>query len=320
MDRKRFIGYGAATLAGSMMPGIKGEGSAAGLNGTEEMENEQRGSHLDMIRESFTFRKIDLHNHINTTNRTASMIDESCERLGIDWTACSNLRGDTSDQLFGNTREEMRGLNDVVLDGMRQYPDRILGSCFVNPGLTKESLEEIERCVDQGMVMVGEQYDSYKINDPVYYPIIEKCIDLNVPMMMHAVGTLGNWRPDFWRHGDNPMSTSNAEDFIDVSERYPEAMIICGHVGGGGDWEHMISMLREAPTIYMGTSGSVCDDRMIDMAVEYLGADRVLYSTDVNYENSVGKIMDADLTDEERKMIFFDNFNNLLKPAGNNVN
>lgn len=311
MDRKRFLGYGAAALAGSMMPGISGESSAATLSGTEEMEGEQRGNHMDMIRESFTYRKIDLHNHINESSRSAALIDESCERLGIDWTACSNLRG--------RTPQQMREHNDVVLDAMRQFPNRILGSCYVNPGWPKEALEEIDRCIDQGMVLVGEQYDSYKINDPVYYPIIEKCIDLKVPIMMHAAATLGNWRPEFWRHGDNPLSTSTAEDFIDVSERYPEAMVICGHVGGGGDWEHMISVLREAPTIYMGTSGSVCDDRMIDMAVEYLGVDRVLYATDVNYENSVGKIMDADLTDEERKKIFFDNFNNLLKPAGNNV-
>jgi len=310
MDRKRFLGYGAAALAGSVMPGIKGRVANAPDSETEELDS-RRGSHLDMIRESFQYPKIDLHNHINTTSRRAEDIDESCRRTGITWTACSNLRG--------RTPERIRELNDVVLDGMRRFPNRILGSCYVDPGLTTHALEEIERCVDQGMVMVGELYDNYKINDPVYFPVIEKCIDLKIPLMMHAAAPIGGWRPEFWRHTDNPLSTSHGGDFIDVSERYPEAMVICGHVGGGGDWEHMCSMLREAPNIYVETSGSVTDDRMIDMAVEYLGAERVMFATDVNYETAVGKIMDANLTDEQRRMIFFDNFNNLLKPAGNNV-
>jgi predicted TIM-barrel fold metal-dependent hydrolase len=59
---------------------------------------------------------------------------------------------------------------------------------------------------------------------------------------------------------------------------------------------------------------------MIDMAVQYLGVDRLLFATDLNYETGVGKIMWADLDEVARKKIFFDNFNNLLRKAGNHVN
>ncbi|MEX1063519.1 MAG: amidohydrolase family protein [Balneolaceae bacterium] len=308
MNRRRFLGYGAAALAGSAIPGVKTLGATA-ATGTIPA---QRGDYKDLVREAISYRKIDLHNHINESSRKAADIDESCRRVGINYTAVSNLGG--------RDPESIREHNNLVLEGMRQYPDRILGSCFVNPGYTRESLEEIDRCVDQGMVMVGELYDDYKINDPVYFPIIERCIEHKIPIMMHAAAPLGNWRPEFHIAGvDSPTNTSNAEDFIEVSERYPEAMIICGHIGGGGDWEFAINMLREAPNIYAETSGSVADNRMIDLAVDYLGADRLVFATDVNYETAVGKIMNADLTEEERKKIFFDNFNNLLKPAGNNV-
>lgn len=304
MDRKTFLGYGAAALAGSFVsPGARRS------DGT--LEEEERGDHREKIRESFRYRKIDMHNHVNMSSRHPSLIDESCRRTGIEWTAVSNIRAQNPQQMKEN--------NDVVLEAMRLYPNRILGSCYIHPGWQKESLEEIDRCVDNGMVMVGELYDDYKINDPVYFPIIERCIRHNIPVMMHAAAPIGGWRPEYWRHGDNPLSTTHAGDFIEVAERYPEAMIICGHIGGGGDWEHMCILLREAPGVYADTSGSVTDSRMIDLAVEYLGAERLLFATDVNYETAVGKIMHADLTHEQREMIFFDNFNNLLKRAGNHV-
>ncbi len=308
MNRRRFLGYGAAALVGSSIPGIKTFGA------TPKSDNitVSRGNYTDLVREAVSYRKIDLHNHINESTRTATDINESCRRVGITYTACSNIRR--------NSPEDMRAGNDVVLNGMRKYPNRILGSCFVNPGFTREAIEEIDRCVDQGMVMVGELYDGYKINDPVHFPVIERCIHHKIPLMMHAATPLGNWRQEFYVRGvDSPLTTSHPEDFIDVRKRYPEAMIIFGHIGGGGDWEYTCKMLREVPGIYAETSGSVTDDRMVDLAVEYLGADKVLFATDLNHETAVGKIMDADLTEEQRKKIFFDNFNNLLKPAGNNV-
>jgi predicted TIM-barrel fold metal-dependent hydrolase len=77
--------------------------------------------------------------------------------------------------------------------------------------------------------------------------------------------------------------------------------------------------LQKAPTLYLDTSGSVSDEGMIDMAVKYLGADRLLFATDMNYETGVGKIMWADLSESDRKKIFFENFNNLLRKAGNHA-
>jgi predicted TIM-barrel fold metal-dependent hydrolase len=96
-------------------------------------------------------------------------------------------------------------------------------------------------------------------------------------------------------------------------------MIIHGHIGGGGVWEYACKVLRDAPSIYVDTSGSVCDEGMLDMAIQYIGVERLLFATDVNFESGVGKIMWANLNEVERKKIFFDNFNNILKKAGNHV-
>ncbi|MEX2573176.1 MAG: amidohydrolase family protein [Balneolaceae bacterium] len=305
MKRREFIGRGAAALTGLSLP----------VRRMFDSENPavdrapERGNYMDKVHEAVSYRKIDLHNHINLEERNAASVDESCRRVGITRTVVSNI--------LGADPGEIRENNDVVLDAMKAYPDRIMGSCYINPGFTRESLEEIDRCVDQGMVMVGELYKDYKINDPVYYPIIERCIDHKIPLMMHGAAHLGQWRPEY--HTDNPLSTSTPQDFVDIGQRYPEAMIIYGHIGGGGDWEYACKVLREAPSVYAETSGSVSDEAMIDLAVESLGADRLLFATDVNYETGVGKVMHAKLTEEQRRKIFFDNFNNLLRAAGNHV-
>ena len=311
MNRRRFLGYSGGAVLRASVPAILG----ASVSGNKEIEQVakaisgpfRKGGYKEMLSQAIKYRKIDVHNH---TGNLKDMI-ESMDRLGIQWTAVSDL----SD---GSDSESMQNSNNIVLKAMKEYPNRILGQCRINPGYPRESLKDIDRCVDQGMVMLGELYDEYKINDPVYYPVIERCIEHKIPLLVHAAATLGLWRKGYSTIGSS-RSTSVAEDFVEIGKRYPDAMIICGHIGGGGDWEYACRVLREAPSIYAETSGSVADEAMIDLAIENLGVDRLLFATDVNYETGVGKVMHATLTEEERKKVFFDNFNNLLRKGGNNV-
>ena len=298
-------------MIGATVPGILGatvsESIETGREGEMSTFLEKKGSYKDMVAEAIRYRKIDVHNH---TGNLKDMI-VSMDRLGIEWSAISDLSGGDDPQSFRNS-------NDIVLKAMKEYPNRILGQCRINPGYTRAALQEIDRCVDQGMVMLGELYDQYKINNPVYYPIIERCIEHKIPLLVHSSATLGLWREGYPTIGSK-VTTSTAEDFVEVGLRYPEAMIIYGHIGGGGDWEYACKVLSQAPSIYAEISGSVADEAMIDLAIEYIGVDRLLFATDVNYETGVGKVICADLKENERKQIFFENFNNLLRKGGNNV-
>ncbi len=305
INRRKFLGAGGITLLGASMSGILCNIPLQQKNETTK-ETFQQDGWKKMLADAVKYRKLDSHNHVFDDGAT---VNESCERLGITRAACS-IPG-------GKTVKAIRENNDIVLKAMKAYPNRILGQCYINPSFKKESLDEIDRCVDNGMVMLGELYDAVKINDPLYYPIIERCMKHKIPLMLHGVTTLGNWRSGYLP--TNPPNSSLPEDFVDIGKRYPEAMIICGHIGGGGNWEYVCRVLKDAPTVYLDTSGSVSDEGMIDMAVKYIGVDRLLFATDINYETGVGKIMWADLTESERKKVFFDNFNNLLRKAGNHV-
>jgi hypothetical protein len=312
INRRSFLGYGTAALAGATIPGVLGA-TVLERDKTNKIEmgktafSFKKNGYKEMVSKAKDYKKIDVHNH---TGDLEDLI-ESMDRVGIQWSSISDLSG-------GRDFESMKNSNDIVLRAIKKYPNRILGQCRINPGYPRESIEEIDRCVDQGMVMLGELYDEYKINDPVYFPIIERCIHHKIPLLVHAAATLGLWREGYSTMGSS-RNTSTAEDFVEVGQRYPEAMIICAHIGGGGDWEYAVKVLREAPSIYADTSGSVADEAMIDLAIKHLGVDRLLFGTDVNYEAGVGKVMCANLTDEERKKIFYENFNGLLRKGGNNV-
>lgn len=308
INRRKFIGASGLALAGASMSGLMCNSPAKSV-ADENVGTLQPDGWKNLFQEAVKYPKIDAHNHI-WEGSDASQVDESCRRTGITRAACS-IPG-------GKTVAEIRANNDTIIKAMKSYPKRILGQCYIDPRFKKEALDEIDRCVDNGMVMLGELYDSVKINDPLYYPIVERCIKHKIPLMLHGVTTLGNWRGGYLP--TNPPNSSVPEDFVDIGKKYPEAMIICGHIGGGGNWEYMCRVLKDAPTIFLDTSGSVSDEGMIDMAVKYLGVDRLLFATDMNYETGIGKIMWAELNESERKKVFFENMNNLLRKAGNHVN
>jgi uncharacterized protein len=301
INRREFIAYAGTITAGF----------AAGFNIVSGKNTEAaEAKYKNVIKELMKYRKIDSHNHAVMLGIEPENLIESMDRLGIERASVSDIDGLTPDKFSES--------NSKILDVVKKFPNRFLGQCHINPRFQKESLAEIDRCVGSGMVQLGELYSECKINDPLYYPIIEKCIDLKIPLMMHARADLGLIRKGY--RSSAPLTSSYADDFVDIGRRYPEAIIIHAHIGGGGDWEYMCKTLRPAKSIYIDTSGSVTDEGMIEFAIKYLGEDRMLFATDVNFECGVGKIMAANITESQRRKIFFENYNNLLRKAGNNVN
>ncbi|MGI5817512.1 MAG: amidohydrolase family protein [Armatimonadota bacterium] len=251
---------------------------------------------------------IDAHAHLtwrgagrDWEERDRSLID-AADRLGIDQLACSNLCPSRP-----AVPKDFRQGNEWVLHSMREYPDRILGYCYVNPGWVREAAEEVLRRVDQGFIGV-KLYNEYPCNEPVVFPLVELCIELGVPILHHAGHS-------HYYVAAQPRMSGGVE-IAELANRYPEATIICGHIGGGGDWEWQIKALRSAPSAYADTSGSVVDEGMIEMAVEVMGAERVLFACDMSMTAGVGKIRGAQVSDEQKEMILGGNFQRILARRG----
>jgi predicted TIM-barrel fold metal-dependent hydrolase len=252
-------------------------------------------------------RIIDAHMHVNGAGQDFGCpmddVVDAADRLGIEKLACSI-------PIIGGrwaTPDEVRACNDGMLAAMQKYPDRILGYCFLNPGYRREAIEELDRCVVREGFVGVKLYNQYKINDPVQFPIIERTIELGVPILVHAARLVRD--EDI---ASQPL-TSHAADFVDVGRRYPEAMIIEGHIAGGGDWQWSLKVLRDAPpSIYLDTSGSVMDNGLLERTVRDFGSDRLLFATDMTMEGNVARVRDANITEQQQENIFHRNYEKML--------
>ncbi len=248
--------------------------------------------------------RIDCHGHCSVDGSYFLSAEEtvrSLDRYGIDKICCSAPI--TSPDA---PPDRVRRGNDLILGAMQAFPDRILGYCFVNPGYAAATREEIIRCVVHGGMIGVKLYHQYTIADPVQFPLVERCIDLGVPILMHAGFPAA---PELRERQPN---LSTGDHFSSIAKRYPEALLICGHIGGGGDWERQIKGLREVPSVYVDTSGSVIDAGMIERCVRDLGVARLLFGCDGSMARGIGKILDAGLAERQRKRIFSENFLHIL--------
>jgi len=308
-SRRKFLGYAGLSSTGILF------GNA--LTGWSE-KRKSNAFDFDMMEEVLKYRKIDAHAHVGFEQGDIDEQIDFADRLGIEKLCISNPITNYS----GKEPEDpskVRANNDIILKAMKKYPDRFIGYLTLNPNYQKESLEEIERCVDQGMAGY-KGYTQVKINDPLYYPIIEKFIDLNMIMLMHAFVQIGvgGYRMKY-NNGQAAANTTIPEDMAEVAGRYPEAVFQFAHIGGGGDWEYACNILKDYKNVYVDTSGSNNEEYMINFALEHLGEDRLLFGCDGSYYQGVGKLIAADLTETQRKKIFFDNCNKLLKKSENHV-
>lgn len=253
-------------------------------------------------------RKFDAHHHVFTpVHRPGadwSEVDallEAAEILGIERLFCS--RPITGGVMA--TIEAVREVNDSVLAAMRRHPRQLAGYCFVQPGTGPDALDEIERCLDAGMIGV-KLYNQFKFTDPVVYPIAERCIRQRIPFLGHS-----GYVTDPRARAQQPK-ISTALEFGALAKRYPELCLILGHVNGGGDWEWTIKTLRDFPGVFLDTGGSVLEADTIERCVRELGHERVLFATDGTMEGGVGKILSAAITPAQREAIFWRNFQGIL--------
>ncbi len=309
INRRNFFKNAAISASSIMLAN-----NLTGCNPKGEIEI----SKPELMKEVKKYRKLDAHAHVYLSpDSDPEVVIDFADRLGIEKLCISrpitNYSGTEPED-----PEAVRESNDRVLKAVKLFPGRLIGFLTLNPVYQKESLEEIERCVDEGMAGY-KGYTQVKINDPLYFPIIEKFIELKMIMLMHGFCQLGlgGYRKKY-DIGTAP-NTSIPDDFVDAAKRYPEAMFQFAHIGGGADWEYECKMFQDYPNIYVDTSGSNNEENMIDYAIKYLGVDRLFYGSDGSYYQGIGKIMASNISESQKKRIFFDNYNGILKKGGNGV-
>ena len=117
---------------------------------------------------------------------------------------------------------------DRLADYIGGHEDRLIGVAGVNPHKMMRAVRELEWAVkDLGFKVVNlSPFDlALRANDRKYYPIYAKCVELDIPVLLHTSINYSRERAlDF----GNPM-------YVDeVAIDFPELKIVCVH--GGWPW------------------------------------------------------------------------------------
>ena len=165
-------------------------------------------------------------------------------------------------------------------------PERVLGMHFFNPVHLMALLE----------VVRGER------TAPETVDLVRECARAKLPVLVHA------WR----KTTGNMPDESDPTDCAALARAVPEAKVIMAHIGGV--FHVGVRAARTAPSLLVDTSGSLNDNGMVERAVRELGAERVVFGTDLPGfgANNVGKVKGAAVGERERGLIFSGNILRLL--------
>lgn len=161
--------------------------------------------------------------------------------------------------------------NELTLEAVRRYPNRLSGLVWINPHDGEEALNLVERAVkDWGFkgVKMHPLLDAYLPDSDVVHPVMELARKLRIPVLFHS--------------GHPPWSLP--WHFGNLAEAFPDVPIVVGHMGHG----HIVyingalEVARKHDNIYLETSGMPMHSK-IKEAVDTVGVDRVMYGSDAPF-------------------------------------
>jgi uncharacterized protein len=254
------------------------------------------------------FRIWDDHCHLgsvpgDTPEQRMTALVRWADRLGIERLLLS--QGYCAE--LHPTPSQFREENDRVMRAVRRFPDRSYGSVYLSPAYPEFSVQEFNRCVRDGpMVSIGEVEADKPCSVPEMDLIVERAASMHVPMLQHT----------WLKNGGNEPGESTPYDVVAVARRHPEVQFVCVHTGG--DWERGIRIIRDTKNVWAEIAGSNPTSGFVEMAVRELGAERVIYGSDVggrSFASQLAKVLGAEIPDSAKELILGGNLRRLLAPV-----
>ncbi|NLT42767.1 MAG: amidohydrolase family protein [Anaerolineae bacterium] len=162
-------------------------------------------------------------------------------------------------------------------------------------------MRELERCLDAGMKGV-KLWVSVLADDPRVDPLVEVAQNAGAVVLAHA------WVKT---RGQLPFE-SRPQNVAHLARRFPQTRFMLAHFGG--EWETGAKAARGVPNLFVDTSGSLPEADMVEVLARNVGVERMLFGTDnADFHYCLGKILAANLTDDERERILCGNAQDLFR-------
>ncbi len=172
-----------------------------------------------------------------------------------------------------------RSHNDYILEMVQKYSDRFLGLGCFDPA-DAQAFAEAERCLAGGLAGIGElAFYGSGIDESALKqldPIMKICLDGGLPVLIHTNEPVGHHY-----HGKTPITLAQTYRLI---KRFPENKIVLAHWGGGLFFYSLMKkeVKESLKNVYFDTAASpfLYDAAVYRIAIELVGADKILFGTD----------------------------------------
>jgi len=310
LSRRRFLQRTSAGLGVGSIAGLGGASGCAAMppSFTESTSSASATSGLVAMSTLQSLHIWDGHCHLmdfqgSTPGERMQNMIRYADRMGIE-RMCVFLGMEFK---FHAGAAAMRQQNDEVMEAVKHSDGRALGYAFMDPYYIDDCLDEVNRCVRDGpMVGLKFEFDTPALaNSPILDPIIDRAGELKAVVMHHTyIKTTGQM-----------LGESTPVELAELARRHPSTTIICGHTGA--TWELGIPPIRRLKNVYADLCGSDPTSGFTEMAVRELGADRVMYGSDIGgrgFASQLAKVMGAKIPSSALPLIMGENLRRVLQP------
>jgi predicted TIM-barrel fold metal-dependent hydrolase len=209
--------------------------------------------------------------------------------------------------LYGKhpTAAQVSSMNDTNARLQKSHPDFFVSFCFLNPVLGEKAvMKEVERCVTKYGFKGIKLEISNNAREACMVPVMAAARRFGLVVLQHS-WSMVNLKARKYH--------SDPEDTALLARRHPDVKIIMAHLTGCGF--RGVLEAKGCDNLYVDTSGGFPEEGLVEYAAEHLGADHVLYGSDLPIrENSVtiGRILGAKLSAADKRRMLYDNTARLL--------
>ncbi len=154
--------------------------------------------------------------------------------------------------------------NWMVHELVSAAPDRLFGSCFINPNFLDESLRVMDVCFgDWRFVQLGEMLPyamDHVMDSDEAEATVRRAVEFDVPVQVH-LGTY--WKPGGL--GSSGDGMNQMADLLACAERVPEAKYVLAHAIGCGPTPDYIPWADWFLDVIDGTFGQWPDNFWIEV-------------------------------------------------------
>ena len=204
--------------------------------------------------------------------------------------------------------------NNYIMESCEKFKGRLIGLGSVNPILGEDAIEELNRCLDSGLIGMGELHpdlQQFELND---FNVMNEFMT----QLKHKNGLLVTHSSEPVGHSYIGKGLTTPDKIWDFLNMFPDSKVILAHWGGGLPFYSLMPEVGKLlKNVYFDTAASpyLYEKTIFDFVSRLIGSGRILFGSDyplISQNRIITQITDSNMSEKAKKKIFSDNAIELL--------